>query len=267
MSRIEKTFESLKSKGEKALIAYIMAGDPFLEQTEDLVLTLEQSGADIIELGVPFSDPIADGPVIQRAGQRALKWNTSLRDVLERVRRLRQKTQVPLVLMSYYNPIYKFGEERFVREAVSAGVDGVILPDLPPEEGSSLGLKAERAGLDMILLAAPTSSRERLLKIVQLTKGFVYYVSLTGITGSSLQQLGNVDSRIKLIRRLTDKPVSVGFGIATPDQAAALSKTADGVIVGSAIVKQIEDGKDNPDLLSNIGTFVKGFKRALIQDP
>ena len=267
MSRIEKVFERLKEEREKALITYIMAGDPDLKRSEDLVMTLAQSGADIIELGVPFSDPIADGPVIQRADQRALRWKTSLRDIFSLVGRLRQKSDVPMVLMTYANPVYQFGEEQFVHEAVSRGVDGVILPDLPPEEGGPFLDLAEKAGLDVILLAAPTSSRQRLKEIARRTKGFLYYVSLTGITGANLSGLQNVQSRVAEIRRLTSKPVAVGFGISTPKQAAFLSRSADGVIVGSAIVKLIEERMDYPDLLSKVEQFVRSLKRALRSGP
>ena len=264
MSRIGKTFEQLRSKGEKALIPYLMAGDPYLERTEELVLTLAQSGADIIELGVPFSDPIADGPVIQRAGLRALKWKTSLRDILKLVEAIRRKTEVPLVLMTYTNPVSKFGEEHFIREAVSAGVDGVILPDLPPEEGRLFMSQAEKQDLDVILLAAPTTPRDRLEMISRLTRGFLYYVSLIGITGASLGELREVQARILGIRKLTPKPIAVGFGIETPKQAAAMARVADGVIVGSAIVRLIEDQIDRPELLRSVGGFVKDLKQALV---
>ena len=263
MSRIEKTFEQLRSRGEKALIAYIMAGDPTLKRTEEFVLTLEQAGADIIELGVPFSDPIADGPVIQRAGQRALKEKTSLRDILKLVSNLRFKTEIPLVLMTYTNPVLKFGINGFVREAVSSGLDGVILPDLPPEEGEPLITLAEKNGLDVILLAAPTTPRERLAKIVRRTQGFIYYVSITGITGASLRGLREIKSRIRGIRRLTAKPIAVGFGISTPEQAASLSEVADGIVVGSAIVKLIEEFQDQPELLTTIDAFIKSLNQAL----
>lgn len=263
MSRIEKTFEQLRSRKEKALIPYIMAGDPYLERTEELVLTLAQSGADLIELGVPFSDPIADGPVIQRAGQRALKWKTSLRDILKLVGEIRRKTEVPLILMSYTNPVLKLGEERFINEAVAAGVDGVILPDLPPEEGGKFMSLAGKRGLDVILLAAPTTPRARLKMILQLTHGFLYYVSLTGITGAGLRELRKVRARILGIRRLTTKPVAVGFGVSAPQQAAALARAADGVIVGSAIVRLIEEQMDRPDLITHVGRFVKDLKEAI----
>jgi tryptophan synthase alpha chain len=264
MSRIEKTFERLRSRGEKALIAYLMAGDPDLKRSEKLVLTLAESGADIVELGVPFSDPIADGPVIQRAGQRALRWHTSLGDVIALARKLRKKTQVPLILMTYVNPVSRFGEDRFIAAAVSAGIDGVILPDLPPEEGGDFIRRAGRGGLSVILLAAPTSSRSRLKMIARLTRGFVYYVSLTGITGARLAGASGVASRISEIRRLTGKPIAVGFGVSKPSEAASLARSADGVIVGSAIVKLIEKRMNGSGLLSGVGAFVKSLKKATV---
>lgn len=263
MSRIDKTFERLRSKKEAALIPYIMAGDPYLERTEELVLTLAQSGADIIELGVPFSDPIADGPVIQRAGQRALKWKTSLRDILKLVSVIRRKTEVPLILMTYANPILKLGEDHFILEAVSAGVDGVIIPDLPPEEGRPFMSLAEKQGLDVILLAAPTTPSARLGLISRQTRGFLYYVSLIGITGARLGGLQEIRARVLELRRLTPKPIAVGFGVSTPQQVAALSRVADGVIVGSAMVRLIEEQMDRPELLRNIGGFVSDLKQAI----
>ena len=263
MSRIGKTFRTLRSRHEKALIPYIMAGDPSLKTTDDLVLALEKSGADMIELGVPFSDPIADGPVIQRAGQRALQRRTSLIDILGMVRDLRFKTEIPLILMTYANPVFRLGVQNFIHSAVSSGVDGVILPDVPLEEGKSIMTLAAEEGLDVILLAAPTTPRSRLVRIVQSTHGFLYYVSLTGITGAKLKQLQEIKSRLHQIRRLTDKPISVGFGISTPEQAASLARAADGIVVGSAIVRLIEENADQPDLIRIVGDFVRSMKKAL----
>lgn len=263
MTRIGKTFEQLRSRGEKALIPYIMAGDPYLERTEELVMTLAQSGADLIELGVPFSDPIADGPVIQRAGLRALKWKTSLRDILKLVSVIRRRTEVPLILMTYANPILKLGEDHFIQEAVSAGVDGVIIPDLPPEEGRPFMSLAEKQGLDVILLAAPTTPSARLGLISRQTRGFLYYVSLIGITGGRLGGLQEIRARVLELRRLTPKPIAVGFGVSTPQQVAALSRVADGVIVGSAMVRLIEEQMDRPELLRNVGGFVSDLKQAV----
>ncbi|MBI3609102.1 MAG: tryptophan synthase subunit alpha [Nitrospirae bacterium] len=263
MSRIDKTFERLRRKKEKALIPYIMAGDPYLERTEELVLAMERAGADIVELGVPFSDPIADGPVIQRAGQRSLKWKTALRDVLRLAADIRKKSEIPLVLMSYTNPILRFGIENFFKEAAASGVDGVIIPDLPPEEGRTVIEGSRRSGLDWILLAAPTTPPERLRGLARQTRGFLYYVSLTGITGASLTDLSEVKTKLSAIRRITDQPIAVGFGISTPEQAGAVAGMADGVIVGSAIVRLIEEHMEDSDLPIRVAAFVKQLKLAV----
>lgn len=263
MNRIDQTFETLRAKKEKALIPYLMAGDPYLERTEELVLAMEQAGADIIELGVPFSDPIADGPVIQQAGQRALKWRTSLKDILKLVTDIRKKSEIPLVLMTYYNPILKFGVETFFKEAGTSGVDGLIIPDLPPEEGRAVLEQSRRSGIHWIMLSAPTTPTKRLKFLSQQTRGFLYYVSLTGITGASLKDLSEVRDRLKTIRQMTDKPVAVGFGVSRPEQARALGKMADGVIVGSAIVRLIEQNLENPELSSVVAVLVKELKKAL----
>lgn len=263
MSRIDKTFEQLRLRKEKALIPYIMAGDPYLERTEDLVLAMERAGADIIELGVPFSDSIADGPVIQRAGQRALKWKTALKDVLRLVADVRRKSEIPLVLMTYYNPVLKFGVENFFKEAAACGVDGLIIPDLPPEEGRSVKEKSGGSGIDWVLLAAPTTPAKRLRLLSKQTQGFLYYVSLTGITGASLKDFSEVKARLAAIRRISGKPVAVGFGVSTPEQARALGGAADGVIVGSAIVRLIEQHMDDSDLPAVVAALVKKLKQAV----
>ncbi|MBI3995769.1 MAG: tryptophan synthase subunit alpha [Nitrospirae bacterium] len=263
MNRIDQTFQRLRAKKEKALIPYIMAGDPYLERTEELVVAMEQAGADIIELGVPFSDPIADGPVIQRAGLRALKWKTALKDVLRLAADIRKKSEIPLVLMTYYNPVLKFGVEKLFKEAEACGVDGLIIPDLPPEEGQTVLDRSRRTGLDWILLAAPTTPSGRLRFLSGQTQGFLYYVSLTGITGASLSDYSDVKNRLSAVRRMTDKQVAVGFGVSTPDQAATLAGMADGVIVGSAIVRLIEQHMEDPDLPAVVAEFVKQLKRAV----
>ena len=263
MSRIASTFEKLKRQGKKALIPYIMAGDPDLSTTQALVLELERNGADIIELGVPFSDPLADGPVIQRASDRSLRNKTSLRAVMELVRTLRQKTQIPLVLMSYYNPIHKYGEEQFAQDAVACGVDGVIVPDLPPEEAGPLLKTSCKVGLDTIFLLAPTSTPERIRKVSEVSRGFIYYVSLTGITGAALGSLEEIKRKLQEIRRTSAKPVAVGFGISTPDQAAQVAQWADGVIVGSALVKLVESHLQDPHLVQIVGRFVRDLRQAV----
>ncbi|CAI4031950.1 Tryptophan synthase alpha chain [Nitrospira tepida] len=264
MNRLDATFQRLKGKGEKALIAYIMAGDPSLQDTEQLVLGLERSGADVIELGVPFSDPIADGPVIQQAAERALRSGTSLRRILTMVAGLRRQTQIPLVLMTYYNTIHAYGEQGFCRDAAQAGVDGLIVPDMPMEESGPLKDRAEEAGLDLIFLLAPTSTPARRAAVAKASKGFIYYVSLTGITGAKLTDLGNVEDNVKRIRKVTRVPISVGFGVATPEDAARIAAVADGVIVGSAIIKQIAAHQQDPSLVTTVGTFVSSLKQAML---
>ncbi|HTP42388.1 MAG TPA: tryptophan synthase subunit alpha [Nitrospiria bacterium] len=263
MNRIEKTFERLRAEKEKALVVYIMAGDPNLETSERLVLELESAGADLIELGVPFSDPIADGPVIQRADERALKQKISLRDILAMVARLRERTDVPLILMTYENPVCKFGERRFVEESVKAGVDGVIVPDLPMEEAGPLHNQCRKHGLALILLAAPTSPPTRLKKIAAMSHGFVYYVSMTGITGSNLGDLTDVRSHVAMIKQYTQKPVVVGFGISTPEQARRIGGIADGIVVGSAVVKVIEEQAGSPSGSARVMELVQALKEAV----
>ncbi len=263
--RLDRTFQRLKLTGEKALIIYLMAGDPGLAETEQLVLELEKAGADIIELGVPFSDPIADGPVIQQAAERALRNGTSLRKILEMVENLRTKTQIPLVLMAYYNSIHAFGPERFCREAAAAGVDGLIVPDMPPDEAGPLRTPAAAHGLHLIFLLAPTSTAERRAFVARQSQGFVYYVSLTGITGAKLGNVADVGHNVEKIRKLSRTPIAVGFGVATPQDAAHMSGFADGVIVGSAVVKQIAAHQDDRGMVSGVADFVHALKAAMAQ--
>jgi len=262
-SRLDQTFTALKLNGEKALIAYIMAGDPSLDMTEQLVVALEQAGADIMELGVPFSDPIADGPVIQQAAERALRSKTSLRTILPMVARLRTRTQIPLVLMAYYNNIHAYGPERFCHDAVQAGVDGLIVPDMPPDEAGPLKGPAESAGLQLIFLLAPTSTAERRTFVARQSRGFVYYVSLTGITGAKLLNVADVGKNVEKIRNVTRVPVAVGFGVATPDDAANIAAIADGVIVGSAIVKNMSAYQQKPEMVKQVAEFVRSLKTAM----
>ncbi|MDI6745015.1 MAG: tryptophan synthase subunit alpha [Thermodesulfovibrionales bacterium] len=244
MNKIEKLFKKLKAQNKKALIPYIMAGDPSLEKTKEIALMFEECGADIVELGVPFTDPLADGPTIQRAAERALKNGVSLRKVISFVKDLRQKTKIPLVLMTYYNPVFKYGEGEFIVDAKDAGVDGVIIPDLPPDEAGGFIKLSKKAGLAAIFLLAPTSTEDRIKKVASASTGFIYYVSITGITGAQLLLDGSIEKSINGIRRITDKPIAVGFGVSTPDEAASIAGIADGVIVGSAIVKKAQTGVD-----------------------
>ena len=228
----------------KAFIPYIMAGDPSFETTKETVLMLEQCGADIVELGVPFSDPLADGPTIQRAAERALKNGVTLRKVVAFVRDIRSSTQIPLILMTYFNPVFKYGSESFISDAADAGVDGLIIPDLPPDEAADFIKHARKANLDTIFLLAPTSTEDRIRIVAKASKGFLYYVSITGTTGSGLLFDGSMERLISEIKGFTDTPIAVGFGVSTPEDAAAVAKIADGVIVGSAIVKRLHETPD-----------------------
>ncbi len=265
MSRIKNTFNRLKKKNEKALIPYVMAGDPDLAITKTLIFEMEKAGCDIIELGAPFSDPLADGPTIQKAAIRSLKNGTSISDVLDLVTDVRKESKIPLILMTYYNLIFKYGEERFVHDAVSAGLDGLILPDLPPEEAGTLIPAAKKAGLDTIFLLAPTSTDERIKLVSRVSQGFVYYVSLTGVTGATLGPQNSIEAAVRRIKDVTDKPVSVGFGISTPDQAAQVALWgADGVIVGSALVKVIEENIGSPELVTKAAGFVRALKQGVL---
>lgn len=244
MNKIEVLIKDMKKKGKRAFIPYIMAGDPDLEKTREALMLFERIGADIVELGVPFTDPLADGPTIQRASERALKNGITLRKVLEFVKEMRELTSIPIVLMTYYNPVFKYGEERFVKEAVKYGVDGIIVPDLPPDEAKDLIRLSRRHGLATIFLLAPTSTEERIRKVVKASRGFIYYVSITGITGARLEVDKSLDDSIKRIRTLTDKPVCIGFGVSNPEEASRMSAIADGVIVGSAIVRVLNESPE-----------------------
>ena len=263
-NRIQQKFNNLADQGKTALIPYIMAGDPSLTVTESIVLELEKAGADLIELGVPFSDPIADGPVIQKAADRALQSGTSLKSILALVKTLRTKTQIPLILMTYYNTIMAMGEEQFCSQAVQAGVDGVIVPDMPPEESDVLCQAAAQAGGPVVVfLLAPTSTRARQKDVIHRTEGFIYYVSITGITGAKLSDMKSVEQNVRKIQTAAKKPVAVGFGISTPDQAHDVGLFADGVIVGSAIVKKVSKYQDDPTLLPQLGQFIKDLKQGI----
>jgi len=264
-NRIQETFEALKGKGEKALIPYIMAGDPSLAVTESLVLALEQGGADLIELGVPFSDPIADGPVIQQAAERALHSGTTLKKILATVTNLRKRTSIPLILMAYYNTIMAMGIEAFCAQAVQAGVDGLIVPDLPPEESDLLYHAAQAAGGPVsIFLLAPTSTEERRRAVIQRSHGFIYYVSLTGITGAKMTDLSKVRQSVQHLQRTSRKPVAVGFGIASAEQAREVGQFADGVIIGSALVRHIGEHHSVSTFLTDIQRMAHQWKSVLL---
>ncbi|MCW5783740.1 MAG: tryptophan synthase subunit alpha [Nitrospirales bacterium] len=263
-NRIQATFAQLHSKGEKALIPYIMAGDPTLAMTESLVLALEQGGADLIELGVPFSDPIADGPVIQQAAERSLRSGTTLKNILFTVANLRKKTSIPLILMTYYNSLMAMGIPDFCATAVDAGIDGIIVPDLPPEESDRLYYATQAAGGPVsIFLLAPTSTAERRRAVIQRSHGFIYYVSLTGITGAKLTDLSLVRQSVQQLQRASRKPVAVGFGIASAEQAREVGQFADGVIIGSALVRYISEHHFAPSFLTNIQGMAQQWKSVL----
>lgn len=262
MTRIDTTFAKLKSEGRKAFVSYIMGGDPDMETSLAVMKGLPGAGVDIIELGVPFTDPMADGPTIQLAGQRALEGGQTLAKTLDMVRRFREDdNETPIVLMGYYNPIYCRGVEQFLSDAKSAGVDGLIVVDLPPEEDSELCIPAQAAGLNFIRLATPTTDDKRLPKVLQNTSGFVYYVSITGITGAAAAQATEVGPEVARIKAATDLPVIVGFGISTPETAQQIASVADGCVVGSAIVKEIAEGKTTQDVLAYVRTLAEGAHR------
>jgi len=263
MTRIDQTFARLASEGRKAFVAYVMAGDPDIETSLSVVKGLPGAGVDIIELGLPFTDPMADGPTIQLAGQRALEQGMTLAATLQIVRDFRAANDTtPIVLMGYYNPIYSRGVDQFLSEAKEAGIDGLIIVDLPPEEDDELCIPAQNAGLNFIRLATPTTDDKRLPRVLQNTSGFVYYVSITGITGAAEAQAGDVGPEVARIKAQTDLPVIVGFGINTPDRARTIAEVADGAVVGSAIVSQIGSGKPVNEVLQFVSDLAKGAHSA-----
>jgi tryptophan synthase alpha chain len=262
-SRLAATFAALRARRERALVAYFTAGDPSLAMTRRLVGEAARRGADVIELGIPFSDPLADGPVIQRATQRALAAGVTLPRVLELVREMRGDVSVPLVFLTYYNPILAFGLKAFCRTAVEAGIDGVIVADVPPEEADPLRAEAGPAGLDVVHLVAPTSTPERMRKIARASEGFIYMVSLTGVTGERSALAPELAQQLRALRNITTKPICVGFGISTPEQAAEVGRAADGVIVGSAIVRLVEQYGSSAELLPRVGDFIASLKAPL----
>ncbi|MCX5706146.1 MAG: tryptophan synthase subunit alpha [Candidatus Omnitrophica bacterium] len=260
MNRIDQKFNDLRKTHKKAFIAFITAGYPSLKTTQRLVLEFARSGVDILELGVPFSDPMADGPVIQEASQEALKKNTRLIDILNLVKKARKRVQMPICLMTYYNPVFCFGEREFIRKAKQCGVDGVIIPDLPPEEAGEFIKSLNKAGLDIICFLSPTSTTERIKFISGVSRGFIYYVSLTGVTGARQGLSLDLKNNIKRIKRYTNKPVCVGFGVSNRNQVKKINRFADGVIVGSVIVRKIKENRTKADLVKKVANFVKGLK-------
>jgi tryptophan synthase alpha chain len=263
MERIEERFKALKKKGQKAFVAYLTAGDPDLETTAGLIPALEAAGVDILEVGVPFSDPTADGPAIQAASQRALKKGTTLAKILAMIAGLRRTSGIPIVLFTYYNPILSYGPERFARDAAACGADGILIVDLPPEEAEELRRFTDPAGLAFITLIAPTTDPRRAGKILREATGFIYYISVTGVTGTAVPRPGDVRRDVERLREMTALPIAVGFGISTPAQAAAIAPLADGVVVGSALVRLIGEKGESADLIDNAVSFAGEIRRAI----
>src|SRR3954447_14347418 len=262
-TRISDLFGRCKNQDRKAFIAYLTGGDPSLEHTKSLVLALERGGADLVELGVPFSDPIADGPVIQRASHRALGAGTTLVKILELVREIRRESQVPLLLFSYLNPLLRYGFEELAKDAVEVGIDGVLLIDLCIEEAQDSVGRLRAQGLDTVFLAVPTSTDRRLRLVSQHSSGFVYLVSRTGVTGEQASLSGAAHSLVQRMREFTSLPLAVGFGISTPQHVAEVAETADGVVVGSAIVRFIENNAADPALPAQLQQFVRELSAPL----
>ncbi len=260
--RIARRFDELRRRGELGLVAYLTAGDPTLSATEEIVLAAAEAGADVIELGVPFSDPVADGPTIQHASERALKSGTSLAGILELVARLRRKTDVPVVLFSYYNPILQMGLERFASEAAAAGVDGVLATDLTPEESVEYRSILRAHGLDTIFLAAPTSTDARLARIAAATSGFLYLISRTGVTGTREALPEGLPAFVRRARQATQLPIAVGFGISLPTHVSVLGGIADAAVVGSAIVAEIEKAATPRAAAEAVANLVRSLKQA-----
>jgi tryptophan synthase alpha chain len=261
VSRIDRVFRKLKNK-RAAFIPFVVAGDPDLKTTEALILKMGECGADIIELGVPFSDPLADGPIIQTGSQRALKNGVNLKEIFRMAERLKG-TSTPLVLMTYFNPVFQHGLKSFAEDCRRSGIDGVIIPDLPPEEAGRWIQEAKPFKLDTIFLLAPTSPPDRVKLASRYSRGFLYYVSITGVTGVRGNLPDGLETAIGEIRKCSQKPVAVGFGISTPDQVKEAGRIADGVIVGSAIVKMIGENLNSPELIAKVGGVVASLTEAL----
>jgi tryptophan synthase alpha chain len=260
LGRIEAAFDELKRDGRKGIIPFVTAGDPDLETTGEILIELAGAGATVIELGVPFSDPMADGPVIQRSSERALQKNLSLKDILELVRNARKKIQTPIILFSYFNPLLQFGLKQLAKEAKAAGVDGVLVTDLSPEEAGEFESELRANDLDMIFLVAPTSTDERLKLVAQHARGFIYAVSRAGVTGVRISVSDEAERLVTRMRQFSSLPIAVGFGISNRDQVNDVHRYADAVVIGSAIVSEIERLQGaTPDLAKRIGEFVKQF--------
>lgn len=262
MNRIDRQFERLKQKNEKALVGFVTAGDPDRETSLAILRAMCDGGLDVLELGIPFSDPTSDGPVIQRSSGRALATGMNLKSVLEMTRKVREHTDIPIILFSYYNPVLAYGNDDFYRDAVEAGADGVLIVDLPPEESDEMTAQWTGNSLSLIRLIAPTTPVERMRAISSSASGFVYLVSKVGVTGSDGLDTGSVDEYMDRVRSVTGLPVCVGFGISTPEQVASVALVADGVVIGSAFERLIEENIDSPELAAMIGERVRTYKEA-----
>jgi tryptophan synthase alpha chain len=262
MKTISQVFKEVKRKNKRALIPYIMAGDPDLETTSNLILTITQNGGDILELGVPFSDPLADGPTIQAASQRALNCGTTIKDILAMIKQIRQKVDIPIVLMSYYNPLRQYGLDKLANDATKAGVNGFIVPDLSFEEARDWIKLYRHYNLDTIFLIAPTTPLNRASKIAQVSKGFIYYISVTGVTGPRKVLPQDIIKNLKQLRHITTKPIAVGFGISSKAHVKMLVPYVDGIVIGSAIVRLIGRAKKASNLYPEIATFIKVLSKA-----
>lgn len=262
MNRIDKVFEDLKQKKEKALVGFLTAGDPNISDSLRIITAMCEAGLDVLELGIPFSDPTADGPVIQRSSARALSKGVNLKAVLEMTGKIREKTQIPIILFSYYNPIHAYGAKAFYEDARSAGADGVLVVDLPPEESDEMTDQWPGNALSLIRLIAPTTPLKRMDRIAESASGFLYLVSKTGVTGSEGLDTEEIRRKMEILRSVTRLPICVGFGISSAEDVAAISSVADGVVIGSAFERIIEENIDNPDLATILEEMVRELKAA-----
>lgn len=262
MNRLDKVFADLKLKKEKALVGFVTAGDPSIDESLEIILGMCDAGLDILELGIPFSDPTADGPVIQRSSSRALDQGIKLNDVLEMTQTIRQRTDIPIILFGYYNPIHNFGNASFYKAALKAGADGLLMVDLPPEESDEMISQWPDTDLSLIYLVAPTTPKERMAQIADKASGFLYLVSKTGVTGSDGLDTGSVGDYVKPLREVTNLPICVGFGISSAEDVASISTIADGVVIGSAFERLIEENLGNKDIAAILSKKVSEFKEA-----
>jgi tryptophan synthase alpha chain len=265
MNRIDRTFAALRAQRRAALIPFLTAGDPDVQTTRELMRVVEDSGADLLELSIPFSDPTADGPILQRSSEIALRAGISLPRVLELVADFRKESQLPLILYGYYNPIFRYGPERFAADARCAGADGVLVVDLPPEEAEELLKWTRPAGVHVIFLLAPTSGPDRIRIVIEHARGFVYYVSVTGVTGVRPMQVDAVRPAVQRLRGATQLPIGVGFGISTPEQAAAVAEFADAVVVGSAVMRVVDERRGSAEVIGEVGAFIRRLRTAIDQ--